>query len=115
MNKKWNTLRKFCLTACTFVCTFTLFAQGIRVSGTISDVDGNPLAGANISVKGTARGTMSNGDGQYTIQATDSKSVLVFSYIGYVPQEIAVGSRTLINVTLAEDQCRQLKTHKARL
>nr|PZN58498.1 MAG: hypothetical protein DIU61_00230 [Bacteroidota bacterium] len=75
----------------------------IGVSGRIVDKDGTPLPGVNILEKGTTNGTTSDVDGQYTINVADENSILVFSFIGYAPQEIRVGTSTTINVVLQED------------
>jgi len=76
------------------------FAQ-TTVSGIVSD-EGGPLPGANVIIKGTNTGTQTDFDGNYSIQASPN-DVLVFSYVGYTPQEITVGSQTTINVSLASD------------
>ena len=67
------------------------------------DTDGkSPLVGATVILKGTATGTISNADGTYTIHVGSDNDVLVFQSLGYDPQEVTVGSRTTINVTLKE-------------
>ena len=68
------------------------------VSGTVSDNQG-PLPGATVVVKGTATGTTADFDGNYSISAS-AGDVLVFSYVGYTPQEIAVGNQSTLNVVL---------------
>jgi len=72
------------------------------VTGTVTDADGVPLPGANVLVKGTTNGTQTDFDGNYTINA-DSDATLVFSYIGFATQEIAVNGNASINATMAED------------
>ena len=72
------------------------------VSGTVTDADGAPLPGANVLVKGTTNGTQTDFDGNYSITA-DANATLVFSYIGFASQEVAVGGQTTINVSLSED------------
>ena len=72
------------------------------ITGTITDATGAPLPGANVLVKGTTNGTQSDFDGNYTITA-DSNATLVFSYIGFTSQEIALGGNTVLDVTLIED------------
>lgn len=80
-----------------------LLAQDIAVSGKVtSGEDGSALPGVNIAVKGTSRGTSSDADGNYQINAP-AGSTLVFSFIGFTTQEVAIGNRTTINVTLAGD------------
>ncbi|MFC4722268.1 SusC/RagA family TonB-linked outer membrane protein [Geojedonia litorea] len=71
------------------------------VSGTVK-ADGEPLPGATIIVKGTSRGTTSDFDGNFTIEA-DAQSTLSISYVGYATQEILVGNQTQINVNLVAD------------
>lgn len=75
----------------------------ITIKGTVSDDKGEKLPGVSVTVKGTTRGSATNVDGEYTIAATDSKSILVFSFVGYVPQEIIVGNRTKIDIILQVD------------
>ncbi len=72
-----------------------------NITGTVTDPDGNPLPGASVVVKGTTNGTQTDFDGNYTISALDT-ATLVFSYIGYANQEVAVNGQTTINVTLEE-------------
>lgn len=81
----------------------TIFAQDRVVSGKVSDASGGGLPGVNVLVKGTAVGTTTNADGDYRISVGDANTTLVFSFIGYVTQEVQPGSRTSLNVTLAED------------
>ncbi|MDR1865987.1 MAG: SusC/RagA family TonB-linked outer membrane protein [Bacteroidales bacterium] len=84
--------------------TLSLFAQGsVTVSGTVNDVDGNPLPGVNVVIKGTSTGVVGDAAGKYSISVPDRESVLVFSFLGYATQEITVGDRTVISVTLNED------------
>jgi TonB-linked SusC/RagA family outer membrane protein len=85
-----------------FMNTAGVMAQ-LTVSGTITDKSNDPLIGVNITVKGVQTGTISDFDGKYSLQVPDSKSVLVFSYIGYKTFERAVGTNTLIKVILEED------------
>ncbi|PRY86162.1 SusC/RagA family TonB-linked outer membrane protein [Mongoliibacter ruber] len=81
-----------------------VFAQQRTVSGTvISSADNQPIPGANIQIKGTNIGTVTDIDGQYSIQVQDGSAVLIFTYIGYVTQESLVGNRDVIDMTLNED------------
>jgi TonB-linked SusC/RagA family outer membrane protein len=81
------------------------FAQ-TTVSGTVTDANGETLIGVNVQVKGTTIGSITDVDGKYTLQAPSGQAVIVFSYIGYLSQEIAVGNRSVINVQLLEDTQR---------
>jgi len=94
------TLLKRLLLFGAFICFSALSAQ--TVSGTVTDSSG-PLPGASIVVKGTSNGTQADFDGNYTIDNVDSAATLVFSYIGYATQEVAVNGQSTIDVTLAED------------
>lgn len=84
----------------TFLSGF-LLAQS-QVSGTVTGVDsGDPLIGASVVVKGTASGTVTDIDGNYSLMASED-DVLVISYTGYVVQEIPVGAQTTIDIALEE-------------
>ena len=95
-----NLFKKFVWLPALFFCSI-LMAQEVTISGTVSD-DTGPLPGVNIIEKGTTNGTTTDFDGNYTI-TTGSDAVLVFSYIGYLNQEVSVSGQTTINVTLAVD------------
>src|SRR5690606_18780077 len=82
--------------------TSTVFAQGINISGTVSDANGQTLPGVSVQVKNSNQGTAADTDGNYRITAP-ADAILVFSFIGFQSQEVAVGNRSSINVTLAED------------
>lgn len=73
------------------------------ISGTVYDNDGDtPLAGATVALKGTTVGTMTDFEGKYTLNIAVENPVLVFRMLGYATQEIPVGGRSVINVTLLE-------------
>ncbi len=78
------------------------WAQKITVKGTVSAADG-PVIGATVKVKGAQGGTITDYDGNFTIDA-QSNSTLVFSYVGYQTQEVKVAGKRTINVTLLEDE-----------
>ena len=71
-----------------------------ELKGKITDGDGSPLVGATVRVKGTNKGTLTDADGNYTLEAPDDATTLVVSYIGYAPQEIEIGGRASVNVSL---------------
>ena len=58
--------------------------QGKKVTGVVVDATGEPVIGANVVVKGTTNGTITDFDGNYTIEGVSASDVLVFSYIGYL-------------------------------
>ena len=76
--------------------------QTRTVTGRIVDDMGEPIIGANVFVKGTTNGTVTDFDGNFSIEA-DSKAVLSISYIGYLTKEIVIGNLKVINITLLED------------
>lgn len=73
-----------------------------RISGKIVDSTGEPVIGANIVEKGTTNGTITDLDGNFTLEVSP-KSTLLVSYIGYAPQEVAVGNQLNIQIKLHED------------
>ena len=95
---KTTLLKSFMLLG-AFLCIGLAHAQ--TVTGNVTDATG-PLPGANVLVKGTTNGTQTDFDGNYTINA-EGTATLVFSYIGYKSIEIAVEGRSTINVALEED------------
>ena len=94
-------LTKILLLPILLIIGGSAYAQN-TVSGTVSDVNG-PVPGVNIIVKGTSNGAQSDFDGNYSIDDVDSNATLVFSYIGYTTQEVAVNGRSSVNVTMQED------------
>ncbi len=73
------------------------------VRGTVTDENGNPIPGATIAVKGTTIGTTTDLNGNYVIENVTPQSILVVSFIGYKSQEIVVGDRAQVNVSLQEE------------
>ena len=76
-------------------------AQSV-VRGTVTDEAGEPVIGATVKVQGSNEGAITDFEGNYSVKAA-SNATLSFSYVGYVPQEVNVGGRSTINVTMAED------------
>lgn len=78
--------------------------QEFEVSGTITDMSGLPLPGANILEKGTTNGTLTDFDGNFRITTTNKNITLVISYIGYTTKEVQIeGNQTGLNIKLDED------------
>jgi TonB-linked SusC/RagA family outer membrane protein len=87
----------------TLLCIQQIWAQTRTVTGTVRGAtDSSPLPGVNVIVKGTNNGTTTSSDGAYSLTVPDN-TTLVFSFIGFKTQELAVGSRTTLDVQLAED------------
>ncbi|MCL6258262.1 TonB-dependent receptor [Aquiflexum sp. TKW24L] len=81
------------------------FQQGRQVSGTVtSQTEADGMPGVAITVKGTNRGTVTDIDGKFKLDVPSSESILVFSFIGYEPQEIQVGNQSTININLKESE-----------
>ena len=76
--------------------------QRTTITGIVTDINGEPIIGANIVEKGTTNGTITDIEGKYSIDALLS-STLQITYIGYNPQTIAVNNRRVINIQLKED------------
>lgn len=77
--------------------------QSKVVKGQITDESNEGVIGANVLVKGTTNGVITDIDGNYSISVSGNNAVLVISFIGYKTQEIKVGNQTTINVKLVED------------
>lgn len=86
--------------ALMLMTAFTVNAQTQVVSGTVTDTDGEPVIGASVMVAGSAIGTATDIDGNYSLKNVPSGAKLRFSYVGCTPQEIAVKGQSVINVTL---------------
>lgn len=80
----------------------TITQQAKKVSGVVKDNSGEPIPGANVVVKGTTNGTVTDIDGKYTIEVPNNATLSV-SFIGYSTKEIKVGSQSVVNVVLEED------------
>lgn len=80
--------------------TSVSFAQ--TVTGTVSEANG-PLPGASVVVKGTSNGASTDFDGNYSLNNVPNDATLVFSYVGYSTQEVAVNGQSTINVTMSSD------------
>lgn len=84
------------------LCGGAVFAQTGRVAGTVTGENKEPLPGVNILIGGTSQGTVTDADGKYALDAP-ANATLVFSFIGYVSQTIAVGARSVIDVQLVQE------------
>jgi TonB-linked SusC/RagA family outer membrane protein len=78
-------------------------AQSKKITGKITDEKNKPLEGVSISLKVAGSGTISNATGEYSLNVPDTTTVLVFSTVGYIGKEIAIGNNTVINVILQKD------------
>ncbi len=91
------------ITALVYLCSGLAYAQQRTVSGTVSSVDGSPLIGVTVALRGTTTATATDVNGGFSLPVTGDNGTLVFSYIGFVTQEVAIGTRSTVNVTLQTD------------
>lgn len=100
------------LSAAVILCSVTVNAveakspfslQELTVTGQVLDDASKPMPGVNIVVKGTTNGTTTDTDGKYSVTVPTGNAVLVFSFIGYVTQEVDVSSRPVVNISLKPD------------
>lgn len=79
------------------------FAQKFTISGQVKDTQGEPVIGANVIIKGTTNGTITDLDGMFSIPDVEQSSVLEISFIGYTPQLVKISDNKPLVITLAED------------
>ena len=77
--------------------------KGITVRGTVTDRQGEPIAGANVVIPGTQQGTMTDIDGRFSLEVPSLRTSLRVSFIGYMPQEVTPDARGTVKVVLEED------------
>jgi TonB-linked SusC/RagA family outer membrane protein len=93
-------LRRIVLPA-MLVISQTAFSQGKVITGKVTDSkDGTPLGGVTVLAKGAKTGTQTNSDGTYQISVSPSVTTLVFSFVGYTPQDVPIEGRTQINIAM---------------
>jgi TonB-linked SusC/RagA family outer membrane protein len=98
-------MSKFLLACFSFVLvSFITVAQDRVVQGKVTSVeDGVPLPGVNVVVKGTTNGAVTDADGAYKLSVPSSGGTLVFSFIGMVTQEVEIGERTVVDISMTSD------------
>jgi TonB-linked SusC/RagA family outer membrane protein len=77
--------------------------QGKHITGKVTEADGSALPGVNVIIEGTNLGTVTDADGNYSIDAPSSESVLVFSFIGYTTHKATIGALSVVDVSLEAD------------
>ncbi|MCV9385078.1 SusC/RagA family TonB-linked outer membrane protein [Reichenbachiella ulvae] len=96
--------KSFYLCLLMILVSTSIFAQGSSITGRVVDAEmGDALPGATVLEKGTSNGTVSDIDGNYSITVSGPDAVLVVSFVGYLSQEIAVGSRSTVDIKLNAD------------
>ena len=94
---------RFAVAILFFVSLSSVALAQSRVSGTVTDESNAPVPGVNIVEKGTSNGTTTDSEGKYTMNVAGSNSILVFSFIGYISQEVSVGTQTSVDVSMSPD------------
>ena len=98
-----NVLRRLMFLVVVVLCASSSMAQK-KVTGTIVDGAGDPIIGASVMVKGTSNGSVTDFDGNFTINNVPENGTLVFSYVGYRTQSISAAGKTNFQVALEEDK-----------
>ena len=98
-------MRKYLLVCLSFVLAIgTAWAQERSVTGKVTaSEDGAALPGVNIVIKGTTSGTVTDAEGKYSLSVPPDGGTLVFSFVGFATQEVAIGSRSVVDVALEVD------------
>jgi len=99
-----NNMQKITFLLAMLFVTGMLYSQEMTVSGVVTDAEsGDGLPGVNVVEQGTQRGVITNLDGEYTIDVEGPGSTLIFSFVGYVSENIQVGNQSEINLELVPD------------
>lgn len=97
--------RKFIVLFFLLTAHLLSWSQGHTITGTVSSADTKEtLPGATVKLMGTNTGTLTDIDGRYSISVPDENAILIFSYIGYLAQEVTAGSKTVIDIMLQPDK-----------
>ncbi|MCK5462905.1 MAG: carboxypeptidase-like regulatory domain-containing protein, partial [Bacteroidales bacterium] len=92
------------MTGVILLCLGNVFSQDRTITGTLKDAGENtPLIGATIQIKGTTLGTVTDIDGNFELIVPTEAETIVFSYVGYLPQEVEIGDKTVFDILLTED------------
>lgn len=86
-----------------FAASTAVFAQERQISGIVKDDAGDPIPGVNVQLKGTNMGAVTDINGSYRVNVSGNSAVLVFSFIGFATQEIAVGAQSTIDVQMKSE------------
>ena len=97
-------MKKHVFTLIMFLSMVSFAVAQRTITGTITDKSGGPLVGASIVVKGTTNGSVTNVDGNFSLQVPNNASTLIVSYVGSTSKEIAIGTSNVIDAILDEDE-----------
>ena len=97
----WMIMMAIGVTASSLVATPSIVVQDREITGTVTATDGETMPGVNVVIKGSTSGTVTDATGKFALSVPGNDAVLVFSFIGYASQEVAVGNRSVVDVALA--------------
>ena len=97
-------MKKLSLLLFMLLCAISMTFAQRTVTGTITDVNGEALIGANVLAKGTSTGTVTDIDGSFSLEVPEGNNVLVISYTGYQTQEVDITGQSNVEITLSEGQ-----------
>ena len=103
MKQYHSTMKWSCLALLMLLMAQVVMAQTRTITGKVSDAQSEPLAGVNIVVKGTQVGTMTDADGNYSIQVPNGSTQLVASFIGFESQTVQLGQKNKVNIKMVAD------------
>lgn len=101
MNEPFFVRRSVCIILLVFLSAQISFSQNnFRVSGKVTDVNGKPVPGATVKVKGTEIASATGTDGSYSLMAPSGSSTLVITSVGYAEQEVAIDNKSEVNISI---------------
>ncbi|HNV31120.1 MAG TPA: carboxypeptidase-like regulatory domain-containing protein, partial [Cyclobacteriaceae bacterium] len=103
MLKPYKTQKRLLFSLLLLFVFFSGFSQERKLTGRVTDEISTGMPGVNILVKGTANGTVSDSQGNFSINIPASNAVLVFSFVGYLTKEVPAGEQSSITVNLEPD------------
>ena len=96
-------MKAFILPILLFLCSSLAVGQTYNIKGNVKEAPNSPMTGVSIVVKGTTHGTSTDIDGNFVLNNVKKGEVLVFSYVGYLTQELTINNGNPLNITLKED------------
>ena len=95
-------LKFLCTCVILLLTSVAVFAQ-TQITGHVADMKGEAIIGANVTLKGTTNGTITDFDGHFTLNVNDPNGILAVSFIGYKTKEVKIGEKTIFQIILEED------------
>ncbi len=103
MKQSHSNMKWCCVAVPMLFAAQMAFGQTRTITGKVTDANREPLAGVNVVVKGTQKGTMTNADGSFTLTVPDGKSEIEASFIGFTTQTITLGSSNQVSIRLEDE------------